>query len=458
MADRGSIAWLNSILTQPGFDPYSAEGSAALSDIKRTDPAFQEIMRLQAMQTNLTPGQAYGWQKFAGQTPDAATAAIADQRFGELNRQSQQFEDSEKNSEAMMQMQFLMGVLGGAAGGYFNGAGTVGAADSSLGSLVSESPWSAGTSGWWEGASPLSNAAGSVVDSAAPSIGGWGASVAPAAAAGEAISGMNLTDPWAAPGGSSIADLANGSLPGNIGTNVLDTVAPSASGVGASGITLPPAWQQALGVEGSTQLSSVLSGASGMAAKTAAQSAISRIVSGQGTAEDYLSVGLKALPGVVGALTSNSQANSLKALSDQYSGYGAPSRSRYEASFQPGFTMENDPGYKDALDQSAKATLHALSVNGNPAGSPNAWSQSLTDNYQKTAYPALQQYRNTNASAGGLQSGAAAAPGLATTAINQNGQTAANLGGAFRDATSESSSLADLLKKIKGASDIFAVN
>ena len=90
---------------------------------------------------------------------------------------------------------------------------------------------------------------------------------------------------------------------------------------------------------------------------------------------------------------------------------GAPSRTRFEGSFAPGFTMASDPGYTDALDQSAKATLHGLSTGGNPAGSPNAWAASLADLYGKTAYPALQQYRATNAATGGFGSFAGAGAG-----------------------------------------------
>ncbi len=162
----------------------------------------------------------------------------------------------------------------------------------------------------------------------------------------------------------------------------------------------------------------------------------------------------------------------------------APSQARYESTFQPGFTMANDPGYQDALDQSSKATLHALSVNGNPAGSPNAWAQSLTDNYQKTAYPALQAYRSTNANTGGYGSagaGAATIPSLATNipagatagsgvgynagsstaaqAIGQSGTTFADLGGAVNNVVNPSPTIADLLKKLGtgNSGNIFAV-
>lgn len=124
---------------------------------------------------------------------------------------------------------------------------------------------------------------------------------------------------------------------------------------------------------------------------------------------------------------------------------GQPSRDRYEASYKPGFTMESDAGYMDALNQSAKATLHGLSVNGNPAGSPNAWAQSLRDNYEKTAYPALQNFRTMNSTAGGYGSYAgagASVPGIGSSLPGSTsiGSTTGSQAGSGSDASAIGSS------------------
>lgn len=153
----------------------------------------------------------------------------------------------------------------------------------------------------------------------------------------------------------------------------------------------------------------------------------------------------KGAPAVLGAIGANQQANSLSALAKQYMDLGAPSRARYEASFAPGFTMANDPGYQDALDASSKATLHGLSVQGNPAGSPNAWSQSLADNYAKTAYPALQNFRNTNANAGGIASLQTAAPAAATGAIGAQSNIFNAVGAGMNDIFNPQPSLAQTM-------------
>ena len=109
-------------------------------------------------------------------------------------------------------------------------------------------------------------------------------------------------------------------------------------------------------------------------------------------------------PSVLGYIGSQDIADQQAQLAREYMALGAPSRSRYEASYAPDFTMANDPGYTDALNQTSKSVLHGLSAQGNPADSPNAWAQSLSDIYQQTAYPALQNYRTTNATSGGLAS------------------------------------------------------
>lgn len=164
----------------------------------------------------------------------------------------------------------------------------------------------------------------------------------------------------------------------------------------------------------------------------------------------YLMSGAGSLAAAgLGAYASNQQAGSLQALNNQYLGFGAPSRARYEASYAPGFTMANEPGYKDALDQTAKATLHGLSTQGNPAGSPNAWASSLSDIYQKTAYPALQTYRNQNANTGGIGTLTAAAPGAATGAINAQGNVFNAVGGGLNDIFNPPKSLAQQLAELK---------
>lgn len=160
---------------------------------------------------------------------------------------------------------------------------------------------------------------------------------------------------------------------------------------------------------------------------------------------------------------------------------GAPSRDRYEASYAPGFTMQNDPGYMDALNQTGNATMRAMSVGGNPSDSPNAWSKTLEDLFTKTAYPALQQYRSNNAATGGYSSfagagatipgigsnvptGSTAGSGVGTQAGSQanlasiqSGSGVYNaIGGALADLTTPTRSIEDILKAMGGGNNVFA--
>lgn len=153
----------------------------------------------------------------------------------------------------------------------------------------------------------------------------------------------------------------------------------------------------------------------------------------------------RGAPAALGVIGANNQATSLKDLADKYMALGAPSRDRYEASFAPGFTMANDPGYTDALDMASKANLHGLSTQGNPALSPNAQSQNMSDLYMKTAYPALQNYRATNSNAGGISTLTGAAPGAASGAITAQGNVFNAAGAGLNDIFNPTPSLAQTL-------------
>jgi hypothetical protein len=80
--------------------------------------------------------------------------------------------------------------------------------------------------------------------------------------------------------------------------------------------------------------------------------------------------------------------------------------------------MSSDPGYSDSLAQASKANLASLSTGGNPALSPNAQAANMLDLQQKTAYPALQNYRNTNSASGGMTSFAPASQTTANAGVS----------------------------------------
>ena len=193
---------------------------------------------------------------------------------------------------------------------------------------------------------------------------------------------------------------------------------------GAAGFGgIEPGWMELVGEGGQTGLQDLMAASSGEGSSSAlyasipteamqkiqsmpgGSSILSRIINGSASTDDWTKLVGQVGPGILGILGSSQQGGAYQRLADRYDSYSAPSRARYEASFQPGFSMGNDPGYSDALAQTAKSTLHAASPGGNPfgaGGSPNAWNKTLSDVNQRFAYPALQDYRTMNARAGGL--------------------------------------------------------
>lgn len=148
--------------------------------------------------------------------------------------------------------------------------------------------------------------------------------------------------------------------------------------------------------------------ASNLAPKTALD-ALSRILKGDGGLDDWLKVGGAVGPSLIGAYSANKQADAYRDQMDKYFGLGAPSRARFEGSFAPGFSMENEPGYKQALETAQDQFLRAASAGrasgvsrGNPFDNPGAWAETMKYVLGSTALPALQNYRNTNAAAGQL--------------------------------------------------------
>ena len=317
-----------------------------------------------------------------------------------------------------------------------------------------------GSAGSWEGFDQIANANSGNVNNLGWE-GDYANSAASSGAAGAAAGG------GAAAAAPSLSNVAAGA-----------SLAGTAAAAGGGGTIDPnelaagnPSVQNVNDLNQSTQGSSAVpTDAGGNPINTAANgvnaaSAIQKLISGQSlTTADIASLasaGGTAAGGLLGYLQSNRQSDQLKSLSDQYSGYGAPSRARYEASYAPGFSMASDPGYTDALNQASKATLHSLSVNGNPAGSPNAWAQSLADNTAKFAYPALQTYRTQNANSGGISSFNSASPELATGAITAQSQGVNSLGKAAANIfnPAQPTSLADILKMYGsgGGNNIFGV-
>jgi hypothetical protein len=167
-------------------------------------------------------------------------------------------------------------------------------------------------------------------------------------------------------------------------------------------------------------------GGTGGAGTGGAGTALSRILAGTATADDWFQTLGKAAPGLFGALAASQRTDQL-------------------SEFDP----TTIPGYSGALDTAANALQRKLSTQGNPFGNPGGQIEANKQIIAGTALPAIQNYQNQNAAAGGLSALANAYPGAATQAIGSNQGVLGGIGGAVADVFNppkQPISLADWMK------------
>jgi hypothetical protein len=233
--------------------------------------------------------------------------------------------------------------------------------------------------------------------------------------------GMGILDEmYGGMGGNFAADL------GGPGTGILDefyggTGGTFGSDLGGPGTgLLDEMYGGTKGTFSPSTLNSIATKVAEQVGPSAAKSLMSKLLSGEMSSDDWLSMIGKIAPAALGMYASSQQANKLSDLANKYFDVGAPSRARYEASFQPGFSMANEPGYMDAMNLATKSFLNKASVQGNPADSPNAWNQTLKDINSTFTIPALQNYRSVNANTGGLASFTPAAINAQTASVGSD--------------------------------------
>lgn len=396
MAERGSIDWLNGILGQPGFDPYSEEGQALLNNLPRDSAAFKQIMLMQQRQNELTPGSAAGWQNQTVAGPnDAQNTAIANDRWNALNRDSQRFEDSERNSELGMQKAFLTGVLGGAAGGYFGGAGA-GVSDlgggltvDGFGNVVGGTGTNTGgslLSGGWPDAVPswAQPTAGGVADT------GFGAGTVPDMA-GAGVTAPSGPGPWA--NTPAYPDYASQLVGGGVDYGKLGAELAASGWTGAGGLAaLSPTALSLLKDLPTGSIPAALSAASGLYGAGAARSAAGSQTNAANNAialqrENLAQTRADNAPFLATGTAANARLRQLLGIDPNYTGADSGSLTRNFTSAD----LEADPVYKNGLqfglDQGTQAinnramqagnydsgaTLKALTRFGNDYGTTKA--------------------------------------------------------------------------------------
>jgi hypothetical protein len=178
-------------------------------------------------------------------------------------------------------------------------------------------------------------------------------------------------------------------------------------------------------------------------------SALSRLLGGNGSGSDLTSLLGKLGATGLGVFGAKEQTDAFKEMQDKYLALGAPSRARLESSYAPGFSMNNEPGYRDAMDLSSQSVLRKLSATGgNPFDQPNSMTSALDYVTKSTALPQLNTYRSQNAASGQLGVAPAASGGM--NAANSSGGTYDALGYGLNSLLNPPSDIQSLLKQLNG--------
>jgi hypothetical protein len=172
--------------------------------------------------------------------------------------------------------------------------------------------------------------------------------------------------------------------------------------------------------------------------------ALSRIIAGKGTTQDYLELAGQVGPSLFSAYGSSKQADAYSDLAKQYISMGKPYRDELSR-------ISADPNAFYTSPTATKATESVLqrlsATHGNPAGSP--YAQALTVDALYDQYGAE---RDRLAGYGGLTAYNSAAPGAASNAIGAKGTVYGDLGygaGNVLNPPPKQMTLADLLRNAR---------
>jgi hypothetical protein len=272
---------------------------------------------------------------------------------------------------------------GGALGGVlptsgFEGLGTFGSSAAAAGGNV------------FTGAANTANAASAAPVSAAPSTAGVSMTEA------QALQNSLFPATTSAAPAINTAAPAFGSTLGSVGAPNLGFALPG------MGVNLANSGELLAGAGSAAAGAGALSGAAKVGSTLTQPTGNTTF----GIPNNILAGGLQGLLGYFGA---NQQSDAFQDVYNQQSAIGAPYRNLLQASYQPGFTMANEPGYKDALDLSTDSFLRAASAGrapgvggGNPMDNPGAWAETMKYVNSSLALPQLNTYRGQLGQFGGM--------------------------------------------------------
>lgn len=150
--------------------------------------------------------------------------------------------------------------------------------------------------------------------------------------------------------------------------------------------------------------------------------------------------------GVAGA---KDRQSALESIAAQSAGMGAPYRAQLAGLYADPGSFLSSPEVQIPVQQGTDAAARALSVQGNPFGSPRAM-QEIQNYSANQLFGRLGQEKDRLAGFGGLTAYNQAAPGQAVGAALSRGGIYDALGSGVQDVFNPQPSLADMLKQIYG--------
>jgi hypothetical protein len=390
------------------FDPsqYTANGQSALDAFMALSPQERNAYIIQGDVTPYGYAPAYGYAANLRNISGANGQALSPEQY-------QQILASSNIDPAMAS----------------NIAGNLGFILDTQAQQQNQSDWSYFRPGVIAGIAALGGGA---------ALGAAGAGAGAGAAEGASAAGGATAAGGAAADFGSLVGPATGTVEAApvIGAAGAPTVSAVASG---SGPFVPTIFG---GVGGANAISQALStpasgGGTAAANGAATGTAASRILSGNGTLPDYLSVGGSALPGIIGAVGANQQADALRDIYNQSRADRAPFLSTATNYLNNPQAYINGPG-QTMLD----ATLRKLSAtSGNPIDNPTALGIATQ--------AGLQNWQNAVLGFGNLGlAGEDTRAQLGTNAAAADANVLNALGGAAADVMNPPSTLDQLLKRL----------
>lgn len=155
----------------------------------------------------------------------------------------------------------------------------------------------------------------------------------------------------------------------------------------------------------------------------------------------------------LGAYASSEQTGALDEMAKRYEGYGAPYRQKLSDLYANPESFLSSKEVQTPVDLGTKSLMRSLSVTGNPFGSGNALTEG--QNYASNKlFSRLGEEKDRLAGYGGITTYNAAAPTAATNAIGSSANTynaiGSGLGNIFNPPKTESQTMADFIKALRG--------